>query len=223
MMPGSREPRRLVLVSAHYDHLGIRNGRIHPGADDNASGVAAMLAIARWFAANPPPMSLLFVAFDGEEQGLQGARHFVEHPPVRSIASSAVVNMDMVGRGDKNVLYVAGTHHYPALKPLVEDGRQGTRHHGALRSRSARASPAATTGPSRPITVRFIRERAVSLLRRRGSCRLSQADGHRRQDPARVLPSKRRNWCSTRCSGSPRLPSVPAAPPRRARSARRTR
>ena len=65
-------------------------------------------------------ISILFVAFDGEEEGLQGAKYFVEHPPVPVDRMTAVVNMDMVGRGDKNVIYVAGTTPYPALKPIVE-------------------------------------------------------------------------------------------------------
>ena len=87
--------------------------------------MAALLAAARWFRAHPPRQSLLFVAFDAEEEGLQGARHFVAHPPVPLDRISTVVNMDMIGRGDKNVLFVAGTHHYPALKPIVEDaGRE---------------------------------------------------------------------------------------------------
>ena len=125
LLPGTAERDRYVLVSAHYDHLGARNGSIFHGADDNASGVAAMLAVARWFSARPPRVSLLFVAFDAEEEGLQGARHFVDHPPVPIDRLSAVVNMDMVGRGDKNVIYVAGTTPYPALKPLVETAAKG--------------------------------------------------------------------------------------------------
>jgi len=125
MLPGTVERDRYVLVTAHYDHLGARDGAVYHGADDNASGVAAMLAAARWFSARPPRVSLLFVAFDAEEQGLQGARYFVEHPPVPIERMSAVVNMDMVGRGDKNVIYVAGTTPYPALKPLVEAAAKG--------------------------------------------------------------------------------------------------
>ena len=86
---------------------------------------SAVLAAARWFRAHPPRQSVLFVAFDGEEQGLQGARQFVANPPVQLDRVSTVVNMDMIGRGDKNVLFVAGTHHYPELKPAVEDAAKG--------------------------------------------------------------------------------------------------
>ncbi len=122
---GTAERDRYVLVSAHYDHLGVRDGQVYRGADDNASGVAALLAAARRLRAHPPRQSLLFVAFDAEEAGLQGARYFVAHPPVPLDRISAVVNLDMIGRGDKNVLFVAGTHHYPALKPVVEDAARG--------------------------------------------------------------------------------------------------
>jgi Peptidase family M28 len=125
MIPGTTDRQSYVLVSAHYDHLGVRDGQTYPGADDNASGVAAMLAIARWFAAHPPRKSLLFVAFDAEEEGLQGSRHFVANPPVELKRISAVVNMDMVGRGDANTLFVAGTRYSPKLAPIVTDAARG--------------------------------------------------------------------------------------------------
>jgi glutamate carboxypeptidase len=125
LVRGTAERDKFVLVSAHYDHLGVRNGQVYRGADDNASGVAGLLATARWFRAHPARQSVLFVAFDGEEGGLQGARHFVAHPPVPLDRISTVVNLDMIARGDKNVLFVAGTHHSPALKPIVEDAAGG--------------------------------------------------------------------------------------------------
>ena len=121
MIRGTREPDRFVIVGAHFDHLGRRENEIYPGADDNASGVAGMLAGAAWFVRNRPPRSLLLVAFDAEEQGLQGARYFVKNAPIDLTRVVAMVNLDMVGRGDANTLWVAGTHHYPALKPLVLD------------------------------------------------------------------------------------------------------
>ncbi len=122
---GTVEADRYLIVSAHYDHLGVKDGATYHGADDNASGVAAMLAVARWFSTRPARISILFVAFDGEEEGLQGAKYFVQHPPVPSDRMAAVVNMDMVGRGDKNEIYVAGTAPYPQLKPIVEAAAKG--------------------------------------------------------------------------------------------------
>src|SRR5262249_53701913 len=73
-----------AIVSAHYDHLGVRGDLLYPGADDNASGVAMMLEVARSFAegAERPRRGVMFVGFDLEEVGLFGSRYFAEHPPV---------------------------------------------------------------------------------------------------------------------------------------------
>jgi Zn-dependent M28 family amino/carboxypeptidase len=117
---GTQQPERYIVVTAHYDHLGIRNGEIYNGADDNASGTAALLAIAENVRRNPPRHSIIFVAFDAEEGGLRGARAFVANPPVPREAMVLNINMDMVGRNDANELYVAGTHHYPQLLPFVQ-------------------------------------------------------------------------------------------------------
>jgi Zn-dependent M28 family amino/carboxypeptidase len=112
---GSVQPDRYIVIFAHYDHLGIRDGQIYNGADDNASGTAALLALAHYFSQHQPRHSLIFAALDAEEGGLRGARAFVASPPVDRSAFVMNVNMDMVGRNDANELYVAGTHHYPAL------------------------------------------------------------------------------------------------------------
>ncbi len=117
-VPGSRHPDSYIVVSAHYDHLGIRNGMTYNGADDNASGVAALLGIARRVAAEPLTHTVIFLAADAEELGLLGARAFVNDPPVVADRILANVNMDMVSHSD-SVLYVAGTYHYPEfIEPL---------------------------------------------------------------------------------------------------------
>lgn len=120
MVRGSAEPDRYIVVSAHYDHLGIRNGEIYNGADDNASGTAALLQLATHFVGSPPRHSVVFVAFDAEEGGLRGAHAFVADPPVARAAMLLNVNLDMVGRNDAGELYVAGTHHYPQLLLFVQ-------------------------------------------------------------------------------------------------------
>lgn len=117
---GASIPASFIVVTAHYDHLGVRNGEIYNGADDNASGTAALLAIAAYFTRNQPQHSIIFAAFDAEEGGLRGARAFVDNPPVPRESIVLNINMDMVGRNDAGELYVAGTHHYPQLLPLVE-------------------------------------------------------------------------------------------------------
>jgi hypothetical protein len=121
LVPGSVHPERFIVVTAHYDHLGIQGGEIFNGADDNASGTAAILALADWFGRHLPRHSLLFVAFDAEEMGLQGARAFIEDPPVPLDRVVMNVNLDMVSRSEEGELYAAGTYHYPFLVPLVED------------------------------------------------------------------------------------------------------
>ncbi len=116
---GTREPNRYLVLTAHYDHIGIRNGATFNGADDNASGTAALFALATYFRAHPPAHSLIFVALDAEEGGLRGARHFVDHPPVPIADLVINLNMDMIGRDPNDLLYVVGTFSQPALRPVI--------------------------------------------------------------------------------------------------------
>ena len=118
---------QLVVVGAHFDHLGRstegaldpdRKNVIRRGADDNASGTAAVLELARLFAAAPAKRSLLFVTFSGEEMGLLGSEYFVTHSPLPLDSAVAMVNFDMVGRlrDDKLIVYgVATAAELPAL------------------------------------------------------------------------------------------------------------
>ena len=109
------------VVSAHYDHLGVRDGQIYPGADDDASGVAVILELAAFCQKTPFRHTILFAAFDAEERGLQGARAFLVKPPVPQDRIALNVNLDMVSRNDKREIFIAGTYHYPDLKkPLQE-------------------------------------------------------------------------------------------------------
>jgi len=120
-MKGTTATARTIVMTAHYDHLGVRNGQAYPGADDNASGVAALLAIARYVKAHPLRHPVLFVALDAEELGLAGAKAFIANSP-RPIGDLALnVNVDMVSRNDRNEIYAAGTHHYPWVRPVIED------------------------------------------------------------------------------------------------------
>ncbi len=120
LVTGTREPNRYLVITAHYDHIGVRNGVTFNGADDNASGTAALFALAEYFVKNPPAHSLIFAAFDAEESGLRGARAFVAKPPVDAGALLINLNMDMIGRDDNNLLYVVGTTSQPTLKPVIE-------------------------------------------------------------------------------------------------------
>jgi hypothetical protein len=117
---GRTNPDRYIVVSAHYDHLGVRDGAVFNGADDNASGVSALLAMARQLVRERPAHSVIFVALDGEEGPGAGARTFVSSPPVPAASIVLNVNLDMVGRNDANVLWAAGAHHYPFLRPYLD-------------------------------------------------------------------------------------------------------
>ena len=121
MVRGTSAPGRFIVVTAHFDHLGVRNGQIFNGADDNASGVAALLAVASRVSATKPAHSVVFAALDAEETGLNGARAFLAEPPVPREGIVMNVNLDMVGRDAKNLLFAAGTFHYPFLKAYLKD------------------------------------------------------------------------------------------------------
>ena len=119
---------RVVVIGAHYDHIGrlTEYSRdpaavgIRPGADDNASGTAAMLELARRVAARPAPMTVVFVAFDAEELGLFGSRHFVTEGPVPVPAMMAMLNFDMVGRMRAGRVHVRNVGSAPWWRPTLE-------------------------------------------------------------------------------------------------------
>jgi aminopeptidase YwaD len=107
-----------IVIGAHYDHLGrggqgslaAREGEIHHGADDNASGVAGVLELARIFAAKRGKMkrTLVFIAFGGEEEGLLGSNYYVNHPIWPLDKTVAMINMDMIGRMKERKLIIGG-------------------------------------------------------------------------------------------------------------------
>jgi len=113
------KPGKAMVVSAHYDHLGVRNGEIYNGADDNASGVAGLLAVAEAFKAKPPKHDVIFAVVDAEESGLRGAKAFAAAPPVPLDTIALDVNFDMLSKNPKNELYVSGTSPFPYLKPIL--------------------------------------------------------------------------------------------------------
>jgi Zn-dependent M28 family amino/carboxypeptidase len=118
---GARPGAPAIVVSAHFDHLGVRDGRVFPGADDNASGVAVLLAVAEQCARAPFRHTIILAAFDAEEQGLLGSAAFLRRPPVPRASIGLNVNLDMLGRSDRRELFAAGTYHWPGLKPSLEE------------------------------------------------------------------------------------------------------
>jgi Zn-dependent M28 family amino/carboxypeptidase len=109
----------VIVLTAHYDHVGVREGEIFNGADDNASGAAALLEIARRVAAEPLEHTLVVALLDAEESGSQGARAFVEDPPVALERVALNVNLDMVSR-TAGLLWAGGASHTPSLRPVLE-------------------------------------------------------------------------------------------------------
>ncbi|WP_231491448.1 M28 family peptidase [Pedobacter sp. Leaf170] len=114
----------VIVVSGHYDHLGVVKDQVFNGADDNASGTAGLLKIAAYFAKHKPTNTIIFAAFDAEEMGLQGAKAFVANPPVPIETIVVNLNMDMISHSDKGELYVAGTFKYPSLKKHIDTNRK---------------------------------------------------------------------------------------------------
>lgn len=139
VLPGS-DPQRAkeaIVVGAHYDHVGLggllsmspeRTGEIHNGADDNASGTASVIEIARQAAAQRErfPRTVVFVAFAGEERGLLGSAHYVDSPTVPVDDTIAMLNLDMVGRARGNV-DVSGLEYAPSMEEDLRAAAQGLR------------------------------------------------------------------------------------------------
>ncbi|MBI1685744.1 M20/M25/M40 family metallo-hydrolase [Caulobacter hibisci] len=115
------EGGKTLLVTAHYDHVGVKNGQIYNGADDNASGVAGLLAVAEAFQEKPPKHDVLIVALDGEESGLRGAKAFAAEPSVPLASIGLAVNFDMLSKNAKGELYVSGSGPQPFLKPILDE------------------------------------------------------------------------------------------------------
>src|SRR2546421_6435034 len=120
ILPGS-DPKlkdEAIVIGAHYDHLGRggegslapREGEIHHGADDNASGMAGLIEVARMLSTQDPKprRTIVFIAFSGEEEGLIGSSYYVNHPVVPLQNTAAMINMDMIGRLKERKLIVGG-------------------------------------------------------------------------------------------------------------------
>jgi len=109
VIKGKKYPDKYILIGAHYDHLGMLGKEIFfPGANDNASGVAMMLDLAKYFSDvfNQPDYSLMFVGFGAEEAGLLGSMYFVENPPVPLTSIRLMLNLDMLSTGEGGIMVV---------------------------------------------------------------------------------------------------------------------
>jgi hypothetical protein len=121
-----------IVIGAHYDHLGRggegslapRSGEIHHGADDNASGVAGVLELARVFTAQTakPRRTIVFIAFSGEEEGLLGSSYYVNHPLLPLTNTVAMINMDMIGRMKDRKLIIGGVGTAKEWRDIIGSG-----------------------------------------------------------------------------------------------------
>ncbi len=122
--------REAIVIGAHYDHLGrggegslaSREGEVHHGADDNASGVAGLLELARVFNTERTRVrrTIIFIAFGGEEEGLLGSNFYVNHPVVPLAQTVAMINLDMIGRMKDDRLIIGGVGTSPEWRAIVE-------------------------------------------------------------------------------------------------------
>lgn len=107
IIPGTRKPDSLMVITAHYDHLGgMGNETFFPGANDNASGIALLLNLANHYATNPAPYSIVFICFAGEEAGLIGSKFFSENPLINLSSIRFLINIDLAGTGDDGIAVV---------------------------------------------------------------------------------------------------------------------
>lgn len=122
MVRGTRRPDSILLITAHYDHLGGMGAKTYfPGANDNASGITLLLTLAKYYAKHPQPYSIGFICFAGEEAGLLGSAEFTRHPLIPLDKVRFLINIDMVGTGEKGITVVNATLHpkeFTTLKKL---------------------------------------------------------------------------------------------------------
>lgn len=134
---GTEKPDEVIVISAHYDHVGTKNGEVFNGADDNGSGTVALLELAEAFqkakiSGKAPKRSVLFLHVTGEEHGLLGSKYYAENPVFPLKNTVANINMDMVGRSDaenmgKNYVYVIGSDMLSSeLKQITENANSKT-------------------------------------------------------------------------------------------------
>ncbi|MGF1923006.1 MAG: M28 family metallopeptidase [Bacteroidia bacterium] len=123
---GTKYPDSIIAITAHYDHLGgMGKNTYFPGANDNASGVALLLSLAKFYVKNPPQYTIAFICFGAEEAGLIGSRYFTENPLVSLSKIRFLFNLDLVGTGDAGATVVNATIHpkeFSILKTINERG-----------------------------------------------------------------------------------------------------
>ncbi|MTI20686.1 M28 family peptidase [Fulvivirga sp. RKSG066] len=111
----------IIVITAHFDHLGEKDSKIYNGADDNASGTVALFQIASHFLENQPKHTMVIAAVDAEEVGSGGAEYLLNNFPLSVDDIVLNVNLDMIAHNDNRELYACGTYFYPQLKSPLEN------------------------------------------------------------------------------------------------------
>ncbi|MCH2233090.1 MAG: M20/M25/M40 family metallo-hydrolase [Crocinitomicaceae bacterium] len=116
-----KKKRKYIVFSAHFDHLGMMGpDAMFPGANDNASGVAMLLSLAKHYVDNKPDYTIYFCFFSGEEAGLEGSKYFVSHPTFKLKRVNFVLNIDIMGGAEDGITLVNGTKHTEAFEKIQE-------------------------------------------------------------------------------------------------------
>ncbi|MFN2429759.1 MAG: M28 family metallopeptidase [Cryomorphaceae bacterium] len=124
VIPGANRDS-CVVITAHYDHLGMMGDAIFPGASDNASGTAMMLDLMSRYASEEPEYDMVFIAFAGEEAGLVGSKYFVDHPLFDLEKVKMLINLDLMGSATEGIAVVNGSLYPGKMKQLAEINRNG--------------------------------------------------------------------------------------------------
>ncbi len=122
-LQGTRKPDSLIVLTAHYDHLGGMGSQVYfPGANDNASGISMLLSLARYYSSlkNRPEYTMVFIAFGGEEVGLIGSQFFAAYPLISLNKIRFLINMDIVGTGEEGIKVVNATEYKTDFDRLVK-------------------------------------------------------------------------------------------------------
>jgi len=159
------ETGEYVIIGAHYDHLGLGDqhslapsliGKVHHGADDNASGTAGLLELAGYFGSRPKQKrGVLFLAFAGEELGLLGSSYYVNKPAIDLSHAVAMINMDMIGRVQNGRVFVGGSGTGSNLKQVVEKASDGVGIQVDLSEKSGYGSSDHTSFTTKQVPVLF--------------------------------------------------------------------
>src|ERR1044072_7326663 len=153
--------KEYIVIGAHYDHLGRggegsfapRSGEIHHGADDNASGTAGVIELARIFSAQKPKLkrTLIFIGFGGEEEGLLGSNYYVNHPLVPLDKTIAMINMGMIGRMKDGKLMIGGVGTAPEWREIIRHANSAQSLKVAANSPAPAGMPIVVSANGRPV------------------------------------------------------------------------